>query len=263
MMIVKIGGGSGINHAEVIADLATLARPMILVHGANALRNDLADALGKPIRRVTSISGYESVFSDENAIDLLMMAYAGLSNKRLVALCQQHGINAVGLSGLDGKTVVGRRNRGIKTMQNGKKVLLRDFSGKPKAVNTDLLKLLLGEGYTPVLSVPIIDENGNAINTENDEIVALLQRELQADCVVQLIEAPGLMGDPSDSSSLISNLSAEELELWEQRVEGRMRRKILALKKLCDSGRPAIHICDGRVERPVSRALAGEGTVIR
>jgi acetylglutamate/LysW-gamma-L-alpha-aminoadipate kinase len=135
----------------------------IIVHGANALRDELAQKLGYEKRIVTSLSGYDSVFSDEKTIDLAMMAYAGLKNKRIVELCQQKGINAVGLSGLDGKVIQGKRNSGIKVREGGKTLLLRDFSGKPKAINKQLLELLLENGYTPVLSVPLIDENNFAI----------------------------------------------------------------------------------------------------
>ena len=57
------------------------------------------------------------MFSDEKAVDILIMAYAGLRNKRIVELCQQQGINAVGLSGVDGKVVQGLRNSGIRVKE--------------------------------------------------------------------------------------------------------------------------------------------------
>ena len=69
--------------------------------GRAAVRDELAQRLGAPPRTVTSFSGYTSVFSDTQAIDLILMRYAGLRNRRLVELCQQRGINAIGLTGLD------------------------------------------------------------------------------------------------------------------------------------------------------------------
>jgi acetylglutamate/LysW-gamma-L-alpha-aminoadipate kinase len=194
-----------------------------------------------------------------------MMAYAGLKNKRIVEMCQQKGINAIGLSGLDGKVLQGKRNTGIKVRENGKTLLLRDFSGKPKAINKQLLDLLLENGYTPVLSVPLIDENNFAINSENDDIVALLQTEMKADKVISLIEAPGFLLDKNDPSSLVSKMSVAELEAMEQKVEGRMKRKILAIRKLfgevASSGTTVI-ISDGRTEHPVLDALNGKGPTI-
>jgi [amino group carrier protein]-L-2-aminoadipate 6-kinase len=262
MLLIKIGGGKELNLKGIAADFATLNEKCIIVHGANALRDELAKKLGIEKRVVTSLSGYDSVFSDENTIDLAMMAYAGLKNKRIVELLQQNGINAVGLSGLDGKVLQGKRNSGIKVRENGKTLLLRDFSGKPKAINKNLLNLLLDNGYTPVLSVPLIDENNVAINSENDDIIALLQTEMKADKVISLIEAPGFLLDKNDSASLVSKMSKAELEEMEQKVEGRMKRKILALRKLFEGGDTTVILSDGRIEHPILDALEGKGTTI-
>ena len=263
MIIVKVGGGRKINLKGVVHDLASLSEPFLIVHGANAVRDDLAAKLGHPTKTVMSVSGYSSVLSDENAIDMILMAYAGLQNKRLVELCQQHGINAVGLSGIDGKTVQGVRNKGIRVRQNEKTIMMRDYSGKPRAVNKGLLTLLLDNGYVPVLCIPIIDENNTAINSENDDIVATLQEELHAETVIQLIEAPGFLNDANDENSLVARISKMELESREAQVEGRMKRKIHALTKLAATGVQRILISDGRVEHPIQDALNGKGTTIQ
>ena len=112
MYIIKVGGGSEINLEGVVTDLATLEQPFAVGLGANALRDSLGIRLGQEKVELTSVSGYSSVFSDATAIDLILMAYSGLSNRRFVELCQRNGINAVGLTGLDGRLIQGRRNRG-------------------------------------------------------------------------------------------------------------------------------------------------------
>jgi len=262
MIIVKIGGGSTINIPGVIEDLAALDEPYVVVHGANALRDKLAEDLGQPKQVLTSVKGYASVYSDEKLLDVMLMAYAGLRNKRIVELCQQHGINAVGLSGLDGKVVQGERNKGIRVYQGKKLKIVRDFSGKPHTVNAPLLKLLLDNGYVPVLTVPIIDELNTAINTENDDVVRVLQQALAADTVINLIEAPGFLENRNDAASLIKKIPASQLEAREQQVEGRMKRKMLAFRKLFEHGASRVIIADGRGEHPVKDALAGNGTVI-
>ena len=262
MIIVKIGGGEGINIDGVIEDLSGLDDRYIIVHGANALRDQLAQDLGHPKQVLTSVKGYTSVYSDEKLLDVMMMAYAGLRNKRIVELCHRHGINAVGLSGLDGKIVQGRRNKGIRVYQGKKLKIVRDFSGKPQTVNAHLLELLLDNGYVPVLTVPIIDEQNAAINTENDDVVRVLQQALHADLVINLIGAPGFLEDKDDESSLIPNIAAAELEAREQQVDGRMKRKMLAVRKLFEHGASKVIIGDGRLEHPVADALAGKGTVI-
>lgn len=263
MIITKIGGGASLNLSGIISDLAALQQKFIIVHGANALRDELAEKLGLTKKVLTSVSGYTSVFSDEDALDLIMMAYSGLKNKRIVELCQQNGINAVGLSGVDGRVIQSRRNKGIRVRENGKLRLIRDFSGKPQTVNTALLSLLLQHDYAPVLTIPTVDENNVAINSENDDIVAALQHAFRADTVIQLIEAPGFLADRDDPDSLIRHISRAELLQHEERVEGRMRRKMLALRKLLEGGAGRVIISDGRTEHPVREALAGAGTVIQ
>ncbi len=260
--ILKIGGGASINHTGIVADLAELATPCVVVAGANAMRDDLAERLGTPTRTLTSVSGYTSVFSDTQAIDVILMSYAGLRNRRLVELCQRHGVNAVGLTGLDGRLVEGQRNRGIRVREGGKTLITRDFSGKPRRVNTALLRLLLDHGYTPVLSIPILDEQGHAINSENDDIVMVLQESLHAPRIIHLIEAPGFLADRDDPDSRVPHLTRDELARREREVEGRMRRKLLALTRLLDAGATEVIISDGRVEHPIHDALAGKGTRI-
>jgi acetylornithine/LysW-gamma-L-lysine aminotransferase len=265
MLLVKVGGGD--IHLEAIADdLASLDRPFVLLHGANKLRDRLAHDLGRPPQVVESISGYSSVLSDDDAIDVMLASYAGIRNKRLVEALRLRGVNALGLTGLDGGVVEGARNRGIRVRQEGRKLLLRDNSGKPVRVNTPLLRLLLERGFTPVLTVPIAGEDGAALNTENDEVLALLARELGASDVVSLIEEVGLLSDRDDPESLVREVPVADLPLWEERVSGRMRRKIKALRSLfdgIDGAGPVFHLADGRGERPITAALAGAGTVVR
>ncbi len=263
MLIIKIGGGESINLPGIVSDLAEIGGKTVLVHGANALRDDLARRLGIEKKVLTSVSGYSSVYSDEKAIDLQMAAYAGIRNKRIVELCQRHGVNAVGLSGLDGRAVQGKRNAGIRVREAGKLKMLHDLSGKPQSVNKALLDLLLDHGFVPVLSVPIVDENGFAINSENDDIVTVLAEAFRPEKVVQLIEAPGFLENKDDPCSLVKILSRSELASRETGVEGRMKRKILALRKLFDHGAGQVIIGDGRTEHPVRDALNGKGTVIQ
>jgi len=264
MLVVKVGGGD-LDLSAIARDLASLDRPFVLLHGANRLRDELATALGRPPQVIESMSGFTSVLTDDDAIDVLMAAYSGIRNKRLVEALRKEGVNALGLSGLDGGLVTGERTRGIRVERDGRRLLLRDESGKPRAVNTTLLHDLLASGYAPVITVPIAGEDGSALNTENDDVLSLIAAELNATEVVSLIEAPGLLADRDDPTSLVASVHAEDLPAWEGRVEGRMRRKIKALRSLFDrvvDDGPRFHLSDGRIERPISSALAGAGTLI-
>lgn len=263
MNIIKIGGGKGINVDGIVSDLASFDEKFIIVHGANAYRDELSEQLKAEKKVITSVKGYSSVFTDEKALDILIMAYAGLRNKRIVELCQQNGINAVGLSGIDGRVVMGNRNKGIRIREDGKLMIVRDYSGKPASINTELLELLLSNKYVPVLTVPIVDENGFAINSENDDIIAVLNGSLQADRIFQFIEAPGYLDNPSDETSLIPRISSAELFQKEEAAEGRMKRKLHALNKLLGNNKTKIIIADGRTEHPFTDALNEKGTIIQ
>jgi acetylglutamate/LysW-gamma-L-alpha-aminoadipate kinase len=262
LIIVKVGGGRDLNLDGVARDLASCDEPAIVVLGANAVRDTLAERLGTPRQTITSVSGYSSVLSDEDAVDAILMAYAGLRAKRFVETCQRHGVNAVSLTGLDGRLVQGQRNRGIRVREGGKTLIKRDFSGKPQAANAALLRMLADSGYTPVITIPIADEHGFAINSENDDIVTVLAHAMSPRCIVQLIEAPGYLADPAHESSLVTAMDRGELELRETQVEGRMKRKMLALRKLFEAGAARVVIGDGRTEHPLHDALAGRGTLI-
>ncbi len=262
MMLIKIGGGEQINLEAIITDLASFEQPFIIVHGANRLRDRLAQRLGLEKTILTSVSGYSSVFSDQDALDVILMSYAGLRNKQIVELCQRNGINALGLTGLDGRLVQGERNKGIRVRENGKTMIKRDLSGKPRSINSELLTLLLERGYCPVLTIPIVDEKGFAINSENDDIVARIANTLELDTVIQLIEAAGLLDDANDEASSIARLSIAQLQDREARAEGRIKRKLLSLTRLCQDGKTRVIIADGRGQQPVTDALAGAGTHI-
>lgn len=260
-MIIKIGGGQSINIEGIAQDL-TNHPGSIIVHGANALRDELLEKLDIEKHVVTSIKGYSSVVTDDDMIDAIKMAYAGLQNKTIVELCQRNGINAIGLSGIDGGLIRSERNRGIKIEENGRKRIIRDRSGKPRTINTALLTLLLENGYTPVLCIPTLDENGYATNSENDDIVTLIHHEVRAERIIQLIEAPGYLEDPRDDTSVRKTMTRTDLERELETSSGRMKRKLHALHKLLETP-TTIHISDGRIERPISTALEGAGTVIR
>ncbi len=89
-----------------------------------------------------------------------------------------------------------------------------------------------------------------------------MQKALKAETVINLIEAAGFLENKDDPASLIKSIPASELEAREQQVEGRMKRKMLAVKKLFEQGADRIIISDGRTDHPVTGALAGKGTVI-
>src|SRR5215467_5446111 len=116
MFVVKVGGGSGINYESVCLDFASIVKAgkqAILVHGGSYETNLLSTKLGKPPRMVTSVSGYESRYTDRETLEIFEMVYCGKINKGVVQRLQQHGVDAIGLCGIDGRIFEGARKAAI------------------------------------------------------------------------------------------------------------------------------------------------------
>src|SRR3989344_6165587 len=107
MLLIKIGGGKNINLDQLTSDIASLGQKMILVHGGNYLMDELGKKLGYKKELLTSPTGLQSRHTTNEVIDLILMSYAGLINKKIVSGLQKKGVNALGLSGLDGKLIMG------------------------------------------------------------------------------------------------------------------------------------------------------------
>ena len=263
MKVIKVGGGSGIDYATFCRDLSR-QRDFVLVHGGSSLLNEVSERLGHPPRFVTSASGHQSRFTDRRTLELFNMVYAGHMNKLLVETLQRLGVNALGLTGLDGRLVEGEQKRALRIIENGKKRVLRgDHSGVIRKVNSDLLNLLLTNGYVPVLTPPAISHEGVAINVDGDRFAGRVAVALQADALLLLSNVPGLLRDIDDEGSLIRHVPRDRIdEHIEQVAKGRMKKKLLGAAEALDGGVGRVILGDARGNAPVTEALAGKGTVI-
>jgi acetylglutamate/LysW-gamma-L-alpha-aminoadipate kinase len=191
------------------------------------------------------------------------MIYCGQMNKGLVERLQQRGVNAVGLSGLDGRLWEGPRKDAITVIENGRRRVIRDdYTGKVEKVNTALLRLLLDTGLLPVLTPPAASYEGEAINVDGDRAAAATAAALQAEALIILSNVPGLLARFPDEASLIRRIPAAEIDRFMDAAEDRMKKKVLGAQEALAQGISRVVFADGRVEQPVRRALAGEGTVI-
>jgi len=262
MLVVKIGGGAGIDAEALLRDLAH-RKDWVLVHGASDETNRLSEALGHPPRFVTSVSGHTSRFTDALTLDHFAMA-SGKLNLRLVERLQQLGVNAVGLTGVDGRLLEGTRKDHVKALVDGKRVVLRgDHTGTVERVNTHLLRLLLDQGYAPVVTVPAISTQGEAVNADADRAAAAIAGALRAEALLILSNVPGLLRDPQDPSTLVRRIPPGELEgTAEKYAQGRFRKKVLGAAEALALGVPRVVLASAAHPEPVGAALRGEGTVI-
>jgi acetylglutamate/LysW-gamma-L-alpha-aminoadipate kinase len=266
MIVLKIGGSEGIDYDLIADDVAALVKegqPLIVIHGGSSLTNKVATQLGHPPEFVTSVSGFSSRRTDRRTLEIFEMVYCGQMNKGLVEKLQRRGVNAVGLSGLDGRIWEGPRKDVIKVIQNGRKRVIRDdYTGKVEKVNTGLLQTLLDAGALPVLTPPAASYDGEAINVDGDRAAAATAAAFQAEALIILSNVPGLLEKFPDESSLIRHIPAAKIDQFMSVAEDRMKKKVMGAQEALAQGIGRIVFADGRVAQPVRRALAGEGTVI-
>ncbi|MES2154768.1 MAG: [LysW]-aminoadipate kinase [bacterium] len=262
-LVVKLGGGAGLDVDAVLRDLASRSEPWVLVHGGNAELSDLSTRLGHTPRFVTSPSGYTSRVTDRETVGLIQMVYRGRINNDLVLRLQRLGCNAVGLSGIDGRLLSAQRKEAIRVVENGRKFLLRDdYTGRVVEVNASLLRLLLDGGYRPVVTLPALAADGEAVNVDGDRAAAAVAAALGAHDLVILSGVPGLLRDVNDPSTLIPHLSRAEIAQGQAVALDRMKKKILGAQEALDGGVRRVILGSANREHPVRDAIAGVGTVI-
>jgi acetylglutamate/LysW-gamma-L-alpha-aminoadipate kinase len=266
MMVIKIGGGKAVNHAAIFANVKTLldgGQKVVIVHGANHEMRVLADRLGVAQRFITSVSGHESRYTDAATMEAFLMAYCGKVNKTLVAMAQGCGVNALGLSGVDGGLLSGPRKKAIRIIEDGKRMLIRDdLSGRIESVNAELLRLLLDAGYVPLICPPAISHEFEPINVDGDRAAAMIAIALGAAQLIILSDVPGLLENKDDESTLIRRIDRKRVDEFGRFAEGRMRKKVMGAVEALEGGVKEVIFADGRLDRPIDAALAHHGTVI-
>lgn len=261
-----MGGTTGVNVGAVMADIAEhvkAGQKMIVVHGGSGETNAISAQLGHPPRFVTSPSGFTSRYTDRTTLEIFAMVTSGKINTLLVEKLQKLGVDAFGLSGVDGRLMVAKRKEAIRIVENGKQRMLRDdYTGKIETVNGDLLMMLLNAGCTPVIAPLAISPEGVALNVDADRAAAMVAGAVKAEQLIILSNVPGLLRQFPDESTLIAHIDKAKVEQSLEFAEGRMKKKVLGASEALGLGVAKVVFADGRVEKPVANALAGKGTVI-
>ena len=200
--VIKIGGKL-IEDKAVLSSLcdalSSLGEKFVLVHGGGVMGSHLAKELGVEVkmhqgRRIT----------DAATLDIAVMAYAGLANKRVVSALQRRGVNACGLSGCD-MAVVKSHKRQVTDIDWG-------FVGDVDMVNDEVLAMLLEKGITPVISPITFSEQGDLLNTNADSVASAVAMGLARRFDVELVFAfdkRGVLLDVEDDDSLIETITPE------------------------------------------------------
>ena len=270
-VVVKIGGARAVDPAGAIADVASIVEDgedVVVTHGGSTAVDDALDRLGIEPEYVETPDGVVGRFTDEETMEVFEMVLAGRVNTQLVASLRSAGVDAVGLSGVDGGLLEGPRTSAVRVVEDGTKKIRRgDHSGTPKAVNDGLLNSLLAEGYTPVCSPPMAgiedDRAVTPVNTDADRAAAVIAGALDATLVL-LTDVPGILADPDDPATLFETVeTAAEWEEVEAAAAGFMARKLMAAEEALTGGAAEVVVADANAEAPVTAALEGSGTHIQ
>lgn len=271
-IVIKVGGARAVDPAGALADVASLVEDghdVVVTHGGSTTVDETLERLGLEPEYVETPSGVVGRFTDAETIDVFKMVMPGLLNTDMVAGLQSNGVDAVGLSGVDGKLLHGPRKSAVRVLEDGKRKIRRgDHSGSLREVNGELLETLLADGYTPVVSPPMAgaekDDDGNRkitpVNTDADRSAAAIAGALDATLVL-LTDVPGILADPDDESTLIESVeSTDDWATLENAAEGFMGRKVMAMQEALEGGAAKTIVADANAQQPIISAIDGGGT---
>jgi acetylglutamate kinase len=248
LVVVKLGGTTLAENAAVLEDVARQRdrRSLVLVHGGGNRLSDWLTRLGiesrfEAGRRIT----------DDAALEVALAVFGGLVNGELVAALNRAGVPAVGLTGIDGGLLAGRRLPGL-----GRVARVVGASPAP-------LYALLAAGLMPVVAPLALDDDGAICNVNADEVAAGLAGALGARLVL-LTDTEGVLDARGRRVPLLDELTAEQL-MTEGVIRDGMLPKVRGALAALRLGATEVVIADGRASRAVGRALADEtfGTRLR
>ena len=256
MFVLKLGG-SILDFVDPIIDDLRDRMPLILVHGIGPQVNGETHRQGKEPTWVTSASGIRSRYTDENTIEIFRSVCMRV-NKDIATRFRQRGLNAVGLADTEFNPLHARRKSRIKVIKNGKKVMMEgDYTGKISEVDGGLLRYILGNGRIPVIAPLALGGEKGVLNVNGDRAAAHVATELRIDTILNLSNVQGVLRN----GEVIPTVHASELEALREDVSGGMKMKLLGVQEALQFGIKKVIIASGTVEMPITRALAGEGTV--
>ena len=232
MITIKIGGSvvDGL-HPSTISDLKKVSEQekVILVHGGGKEVTKISEALGKEQKFIVSPEGIKSRYTDKETVEIFTMVMSGRINKRIVGMLQKNGINAVGLSGIDGKIIQAERKKKLIIInEKGRKMIIDGgYTGKIRDVNASLVRSILDQGYCPVISPIAISEEFDFLNVD------------------------GLLMD----DKLVEKISLIEAKEILPRIGFGMEKKVLAATEALEMGVKEALIANGQRENPISSAI--------
>ncbi|MCA1621314.1 MAG: acetylglutamate kinase [Acidobacteria bacterium] len=265
--VVKLSG----KVTEEPENMASLAEELALLHQVG-IRVCVVHGGGKQLTELAALMGVEQTIingrrvTDDATLDMAKMIFAGKINTDILAALRRRGVHAVGLSGVDGNTVVAVRRppRDVLNRETGERGLV-DFGHVGDVVEIDdrLLCVLLDHEYMPVVSPLGADDEGRVFNINADTIAAEIAVRLEAEKLVILSDVDGIYLRPGEQATKISRLTAAEVEalIRDGVATGGMIPKLQNITELLRRGVRSAHIIQGSVRNALlAEVFTDEGT---
>jgi acetylglutamate kinase len=262
VFIIKTGGGAFSDEAtmrslmEQIGILHHLGIRVVMVHGGGPQLNEVAEKLGVETRMIQGRR-----VTNSGAIDATSMVLNGLINTKLLALCREFDIPAIGISGVDGGLVRARRRAPV-TLASGETV---DYGmvGDIDRIDASVVTRLLDAGLLPVVSPLSADESGQLLNINADTVAAAIGGAMGAEKLILCTGAPGILERVDDPRSLISYTDLEGLRRL--REEGSLAEGMLpkssAIETAIRSGVRRVHVISyAPADALLAEVFTNEGT---
>ena len=241
---------------EQVAILHYFGVRVVMVHGGGPQTTEISEALGVPTRMVEGRR-----VTDAKAIDVASMVLNGLINTRILGICRDLNIDAVGISGIDAGLVRAHRRAPVK-VGSGETVDY-GFVGDIDGIDTTVIRKLLDNGLMPVVSPLSADEHGVVLNINADTVAAAIGAALGAEKLILCTGAPGILERVEDPTSLISYTDLRGLERLreEGRIADGMLPKAKAIENAIHGGVRRIHVVSYKSpEGILGEVFTNEGT---
>lgn len=265
--VVKLSGKVTEEHdnlmslAEELALMHQVGIRLCVVHGGGKQLTELAAQMGV---EQTIIDGRR--VTDDATLDMAKMMFAGKINTDILAALHQRGVEAVGLSGVDGNIVLAERRppKEIMNRETGVSSSV-DFGhvGDIVRINDRLLQVLLDHDYMPVVSSLGADAEGRVFNINADTIAAEIAVRLKAEKLIMLSDVDGIYLRPGEQAAKLSRLTTDEvLELVQSgAATGGMIPKLQSITEILKRGVGSAHIIKGSLRNALlSEVFTDEGT---
>lgn len=249
--VVKLSGKATEDHAN----LSSLAEELALLHQVG-IRLCVVHGGGKQLSELAMRMGIEQTIiegrrvTDDATLEMAKMVFAGQINTNILSALRNRGVEAVGLSGVDGNIVHAERRppREVLNRETGERAEV-DFGhvGDVVEINSRLLTVLLDQGYLPVVSSLGADSAGTVFNINADTIASEIAIQLKAEKLILLSDVDGIYLKAGQPETKLSRLTAAEAEtlIKDGRATGGMIPKLQSIAELLRRGVHSAHIISG------------------